>query len=63
MKAAVALRPERADAAIALGDATVLVDGAPIYSLKKAKAGVFRGLAYGDYPLASQRSRGGRLSP
>jgi 3-hydroxyacyl-[acyl-carrier protein] dehydratase/trans-2-decenoyl-[acyl-carrier protein] isomerase len=50
-------------AAIALGDATVLVDGAPIYSLKKAKAGVFRGLAYGDYPLASERSRGGRLSP
>jgi 3-hydroxyacyl-[acyl-carrier protein] dehydratase/trans-2-decenoyl-[acyl-carrier protein] isomerase len=48
-------------AAIALGDATVLVDGEPIYSIAKAKAGVFRDLAYQDYPLPSARSRGGRL--
>ncbi len=50
-------------AAIALGDATVAVDGAPIYTIAKAKAGVFRDLAYRDYPLPSERSRGGRLAP
>jgi len=50
-------------AAIALGDATVAVDGAPIYTISKAKAGVFRDLAYADYPLPSGRARGGRLAP
>ena len=49
-------------AAIAIGDATVAVDGVPIYAIKAAKAGVFRDLAYRDYPLASERSRGGKLT-
>jgi len=49
-------------AAIALGDATVSVDGAAIYAIKGAKAGVFRDLAYHDYPLPSARARGGRLA-
>lgn len=49
-------------AAIALGDATVSVDGAPIYTLERAKAGVFRDLAYRDYPRPSERARGGRLA-
>jgi 3-hydroxyacyl-[acyl-carrier protein] dehydratase/trans-2-decenoyl-[acyl-carrier protein] isomerase len=49
-------------AAIAIGDATVAVDGEPIYAIKAAKAGVFRDLAYRDYPLASERSRGGKLA-
>lgn len=48
-------------AAIAVGDAQVLVDGVPVYSIAQAKAGVFRDLAYADYPAASPRSRGGRL--
>jgi 3-hydroxyacyl-[acyl-carrier protein] dehydratase/trans-2-decenoyl-[acyl-carrier protein] isomerase len=49
--------------AIAIGDATVLVDGEPIYSIKSAKSGLFRGIAYGDYPHAGRNARGGRLVP
>jgi 3-hydroxyacyl-[acyl-carrier protein] dehydratase/trans-2-decenoyl-[acyl-carrier protein] isomerase len=48
-------------AAIAIGDATVAVDGQPIYAIKAAKAGVFRDLAYRDYPLVSAQARGGKL--
>jgi 3-hydroxyacyl-[acyl-carrier protein] dehydratase / trans-2-decenoyl-[acyl-carrier protein] isomerase len=51
-----------AGATLAVGDATVAVDGAPIYAIKAAKAGVFQDLAYRDYPNASMRSRGGILS-
>jgi 3-hydroxyacyl-[acyl-carrier protein] dehydratase/trans-2-decenoyl-[acyl-carrier protein] isomerase len=47
---------------LAVGDATVAVDGAPIYAIKAAKAGVFHDLAYRDYPNASPRSRGGSLA-
>lgn len=50
-----------AGASLAVGDATVQVDGEPIYDIKGAKAGVFRDLAYRDYPNAGERSRGGRL--
>ena len=49
--------------AIAIGDATVLVDGEPIYAIKSAKSGVFRGIAYGDYPHPGPNARGGRLAP
>jgi 3-hydroxyacyl-[acyl-carrier protein] dehydratase / trans-2-decenoyl-[acyl-carrier protein] isomerase len=48
---------------IAIGDATVLVDGEPIYTLKNAKSGLFRGIAYGDYPHAGPNHKGGRLVP
>ncbi len=48
-------------AALAVGDASVLVDGEPIYSMERAKVGVFRDLAYDDYPAPSPRSRGGRM--
>ena len=48
-------------AALAIGDARLLVDGEPIYELKRAKVGLFRDLAYRDYPHASERARGGRL--
>ncbi len=47
---------------IAIGDATVLVDGDPIYSIKRAKVGLFRDIAYPDYPCRSANSRGGRMS-
>ena len=47
--------------AIAIGDATLLVDDEPIYSLKKAKVGLFRDLSYRDYPHRSENSKGGRL--
>ena len=46
---------------IALGDATVFVDGQEIYEIKRAKVGVFRGIDYPDYPWPSEHSRGGRL--
>ena len=48
---------------IAIGDATVLVDGEPIYTLKSAKSGLFRGIAYRDYPYPGKNAKGGRLAP
>ena len=48
--------------AIAIADARVLVDGDPVYEVRRAKVGLFRDLLYGDYPHASTRARGGRLS-
>ncbi len=51
--------PDRG-ATLAVGDATVLVDGMPIYTLKGVRAGLFRDLAYTDYPSASARGRGGK---
>jgi 3-hydroxyacyl-[acyl-carrier protein] dehydratase/trans-2-decenoyl-[acyl-carrier protein] isomerase len=47
--------------ALVIGDATLLVDDEPIYTLKRAKVGLFRGIAYPDYPHASEHARGGRL--
>jgi 3-hydroxyacyl-[acyl-carrier protein] dehydratase/trans-2-decenoyl-[acyl-carrier protein] isomerase len=47
--------------AVVIGDAEVLVDGAPIYSIKRAKVGVFRDIDYPDYPRRSRHSRGGRM--
>ena len=47
--------------AIAIGDATLLVDGQPIYTIKKAKVGLFADLSYRDYPHPSEHSRGGKL--
>ena len=49
-------------ATIAIADASVLVDGEAIYTIKRAKVGVFRDLTYGDYPRRSANSRGGRLA-
>ena len=49
-------------AAIAVADATVFVDGDPVYAIQRAKVGLFRDLVYPDYPLRSERSKGGKLS-
>jgi 3-hydroxyacyl-[acyl-carrier protein] dehydratase/trans-2-decenoyl-[acyl-carrier protein] isomerase len=46
-------------AAVAIGSARVLVDGEPIYSVRDAKVGTFRGIAYADYPARSANSVGG----
>jgi 3-hydroxyacyl-[acyl-carrier protein] dehydratase/trans-2-decenoyl-[acyl-carrier protein] isomerase len=46
---------------VVVGDATVYVDGEPIYEIKRAKVGVFRDIDYPDYPLRSPNSRGGRM--
>ena len=48
--------------ALAIGDATVLVDDDPIYTVKQARVGLFQNIRYADYPAASERSRGGRLA-
>jgi 3-hydroxyacyl-[acyl-carrier protein] dehydratase/trans-2-decenoyl-[acyl-carrier protein] isomerase len=49
-------------AAIAVADATVSVDGEPVYAIRRAKVGLFRDLVYADYPRPSQRGKGGRLA-
>ena len=44
-----------------MGDATVAVDGEEIYTIKRAKIGIFRDIDYADYPFPGERSRGGRM--
>jgi 3-hydroxyacyl-[acyl-carrier protein] dehydratase/trans-2-decenoyl-[acyl-carrier protein] isomerase len=46
-------------AAVAVGDATVAVDGDVIYTIKRAKVGIFRDIAYRHYPWPTERSTGG----
>jgi len=52
---------QQSGAAMVIGDATVKVDGEAIYQISKARVGLFRDIAYADYPVASERSRGGRM--
>ena len=52
---------EKAGASMVIGDATLFVDDAPIYTVKRARVGTFQGIAYRDYPLPSANSRGGRM--
>lgn len=51
----------KSGSAIVIGDARVLVDGAPIYEISRAKVGVFKDLDYPDYPWPSENATGGRL--
>jgi len=51
----------RSGSVIVIGDATLRVDGELIYTVKRAKVGLFRDLEYSDYPHPTERSRGGRL--
>jgi 3-hydroxyacyl-[acyl-carrier protein] dehydratase/trans-2-decenoyl-[acyl-carrier protein] isomerase len=44
---------------IAIGDAQVFVDDEAIASIQAARVGVFKGIAYPDYPLRSRHSVGG----
>ncbi len=48
-------------ASLVIGDARLFVDGEEIYIVKQAKVGLFRDIDYPDYPLPSERSRGGRM--
>ncbi len=48
-------------AAMIVGDAQVLVDDQEIYTVAGARVGLFREIDYPDYPLQSERSRGGRM--
>ena len=52
---------KNAGASMVIGDARVSVDGEEIYTISRARVGLFRGIAYPDYPLESQNSRGGRM--
>ena len=50
-----------AGASMVKGDARVLVDDEEIYTIEGARVGLFRDIAYSDYPFPSERSRGGRM--
>ncbi len=52
---------ERAGASLVIGDATLSVDGDPIYTLRRARVGTFQGIAYRDYPSPGENSRGGQM--
>jgi 3-hydroxyacyl-[acyl-carrier protein] dehydratase/trans-2-decenoyl-[acyl-carrier protein] isomerase len=52
---------KHAKASMVIGDARVIVDGEEIYKISRARVGLFRGIAYPDYPLESENSRGGRM--
>jgi 3-hydroxyacyl-[acyl-carrier protein] dehydratase / trans-2-decenoyl-[acyl-carrier protein] isomerase len=47
------------NAALAIADGTVAVDGQTIYKVTQAKVGTFFGITYPDYPRQSKNSRGG----
>lgn len=46
-------------ASIVIGDARMFVDGEAIASVQEARVGVFRGIAYPDYPRRSRHAVGG----
>lgn len=52
---------EKQGASMVIGDATLLVDDEPIYTIKRAKVGTFQGIKYGDYPHVSKNAKGGRI--
>lgn len=47
--------------AVAIGSASVVVDGEPVYSIKDAKVGMFLGIQYPDYPHRSGNAVGGQI--
>ena len=47
---------------LAIGNGDVFVDDEHIYSIKDAKVGVFKGIAYKDYPHKSKNSLGGIMT-
>ncbi len=53
---------EQSGSAVAIGSAKVSVDGEHIYTVKDAKVGMFRGIAYPDYPARSANSVGGIMA-
>ena len=50
---------EQQGVALAIGDGKVFVDDELIYTIKDAKAGLFKGLAYTNYPHEGKNSKGG----
>lgn len=49
--------------AVVIGNGEVFVDGQRIYRIRDAKVGVFRSIAYRDYPADTKQSHGGILVP
>ena len=47
---------------IAIGEGRIFVDGEEIAEIHGARAGVFKGIAYRDYPHRSANSIGGRMA-
>ena len=54
---------EQQGASMVVGNASVFVDDQEIYRIEKARVGTFMGIAYDDYPLASENAHGGRNDP
>jgi len=54
-------RLKESGASIVIGEGRVSVDGEEIAEIHGAKTGVFKGIAYPDYPRRSTNSVGGRL--
>lgn len=52
---------QNGNASLVVGSGQVFVDGELIYTIKDAKVGAFKGIAYDDYPLRSKNSFGGIL--
>ncbi len=50
---------KQAGSSIAIADATVWIDGDNIATIKKARAGIFKGITYRDYPNLSINAMGG----
>ncbi|MCL2669346.1 MAG: bifunctional 3-hydroxydecanoyl-ACP dehydratase/trans-2-decenoyl-ACP isomerase [Syntrophaceae bacterium] len=48
-------------AGIVIGEARILVDGEEIAEVRGARTGIFREIAYPDYPRRSKNSIGGRI--
>jgi len=46
-------------ASMVIGDGEVFIDGEPIAAVKRARAGVFKNIAYKDYPFRSEHAVGG----
>jgi 3-hydroxyacyl-[acyl-carrier protein] dehydratase/trans-2-decenoyl-[acyl-carrier protein] isomerase len=49
-------------ASIVIGEGLVSVDGEPIAEVHEARTGIFKGIAYADYPRRSANSLGGRIN-
>ncbi len=47
---------------MAVGNAAVFVDGEQVYSMKDARVGIFKDMAYPDYPVKSKNSIGGMIA-
>lgn len=50
------------DVSLVVGSAELYVDSEKIYTISDAKVGIFKGIAYNDYPHKSKNSLGGTMA-